>query len=1148
MLTKRITRALNGIAGRRLGVAVLLVGLGLTLVLSAVSSPPSPDLNVRVESFEPTGPVERSTNIAISFTNDLVPEDSLNIPELQPIVTFEPPIAGIARWIEPSRLRFFPDEQLAPATRYTAHLRQGEVIPGGNKLAEDREFTFFTPPLQLSRSRPSIEMVPDSTQYQRAVVTLNFNYPVRGDELLAHLDVRGKENAEVGRRQFDLRLPGADATDSVSLAEYHQTWLVFTQPIPMVKENQLYTLSVGKGLECEDCGEAMPEERKIDIHIHQKRELQVLNVQPVARGDQMTVQIRFRSSVPVETARDFISVDPDIDLTFTKQWNNIILAGDFVPSESYIVTVDKGLVGQYGEILEREFSSRIEIPDFPPSAKFTTPGAYLPRDGAGNLEFETMNIDTVSVEVERVFENNLVFFLAQQRGPRGGNYNNTILGRDWFYLDTALSHTVNQKLTTTVDLANIIGDTARGIFTIKVANKQRRWQSDQRQAIFTDLGISARMAEDYLMVWVHSLADTDPINKATVRLYSLNNQLLLEGRTDSRGVVVFDEVAANTEGFEPFLITVTKDDDLSYLLFRESLLPRSDFDVSGRPYLADGYDAFLYTERGVYRPGDTVRLVSIVRGVDAELPDDFPYLIEIKDPRGREFTTLRLTAGELMEAVPIPIPTYAHTGTYYAYARIGEDYEIGRMVFHVEEFMPDRTRVTVSTQRDTYRLGETMSIEVAGKYFFGPPAVDHRVNGRVTLDRTLFRPNGYSSYSFASSERSFAQHKFDLSSRRLDTLGQFVYDQNLPSGLLPPSALEATIVVAVSEEGGRAVGASKTVTVHPYKRYLGIKTDLDGYAEIGQPVSAHMVAVDPNRQSVSVDVMARFYQIVYNSVLREVNGRYRYVSEKRRQLVDSQAVSVAVDGDSVSFTPTNYGRYEIEVADGTTGHAASVTFYASGWGYAPWSLAEPDKVQIDLDRTEYDPDDKAVLQIRSPFPGKLLLTVESDEVLEMMAVDMEENTATIDLKVRDDYFPNVYITATVVRPAGEVKKHMPARAFGIAPLMISKAKRTLPMAITAPDVIKPQQTVTVGLQAGSRDGTKVAVALVDAGILSLTSYTTPDPIEFFFGKKRPHLSPYDMYALVYPEIERAASHLSPAGGRDELADIVAPDAEAYVSP
>ncbi|MDD4052387.1 MAG: alpha-2-macroglobulin family protein, partial [candidate division Zixibacteria bacterium] len=449
--------------------------------------------------------------------------------------------------------------------------------------------------------------------------------------------------------------------------------------------------------------------------------------------------------------------------------------------------------------------------------------------------------------------------------------------------------------------------------------------------------------------------------------------------------------------------------------------------------------------------------------------------------------------------------------------------------FLVEEFMPDRIKVTLTTADAAYRTGEMLSADVDAKFLFGPPAAGHQVSGHLTIEPYTFAPQGWTQYSFVNSALSFTKMEINLPDSLLDDTGGHTYTYQIPEKLTAPSALKGLLSATVSEQGGRGVSAYTDVVIHPYERYVGLRLNLKGYAKLGTAVSASLIAVGNDGKPVALPACdVRFYRVVYNTILKkDQTGVMRYVSERKTLLIDSTVVSLGLDGGHVSFTPTDYGSYEIVARDVDGGHSSSADFYASGWGYAPWAMTSPDKIELELDKKTYESGEKGVLQVRAPFGGKLLVTIEKASVLEVITRDMKENTATLEIPIKRDYFPNAYITATIIRPAASLELNMPARAFGIVPLSLSVEDKRLGLTVTAPEVTRPKSTVSIEVQIPQARSADITVAVVDAGILQLTDFTNPDPIEFFYGKKQPGLKPYDMYSFIYPKVVQSESHLGP---------------------
>ncbi len=997
MMSGIIRKSLERLAASRLQFLFSLLAVGILVTIFASLTTGLTDNAVRVESFDPTGKTEIKTNITVKFTKDMVSKDSLDMPVLDPPVRFDPPIHGIARWIETDELRFFPDAEFLPATEYAAQIESGKTWICGYKIESKETFRFRTPLLWVEYNWGRAEFDPTEPGTSKLHGRLKFNYKVSRDELQKNMDIKGEKGAAKSSLSYTLwaaeqsRLEVETSANLSSAGQpaYSNEFEFTTENIPQTDKIQRFTVTVGKELMCQDCKLPMTQPSAFTIVVEPKVALVVNSLR--AQGETGLIMIHFSAKVTVEGAKSFISIEPATEYTVEEFYGGISLRGNFKPGETYTVNIKKGIVSTGGNEMERDFSSKINIPDLPPSINFSSSAVFLPRQGSGLLEFKTVNVSNVTVEIEQVFANNLVYFLTTGYGGNYGGRQTSLLGRSLFIKEKELESNTNEPLLTTIDLAGIIGDSVQGIFKVSVRDKNRRWTADTRYAMITDIGISARLSEDYLMVWANSLSRTEPISGAAATLYSKNNQILADGKTNSRGLAIFKNIKDKLTGFEPFLITVRRDKDLSYLRLDQTLLPVADFDVSGRPYLTSGYEAFLYSDRGIYRPGDTAHLVCIVRGKNAELPPGFPYLLIIYDSQGKKYNSYRMsTEGSSMASLDFSIPNYATTGKYNVEAIIGEELTIGRYEFLIEEFMPDRIKVTLSTPSSSYRTGEIIEANVGAKFLFGPPAAGHQVSGHLTIEPYVFSPSGWSGYTFSDFDRTFAKMEIDLQDTLLDDSGNHIYRYELPADLTPPSALKGLLSATVSETGGRGVSAYSEIIIHPYERYIGLKLGLDGYAKPGQKVDAALIAIDGEGKAVSVprcDV--RFYRNVYNTVLKKDKlGVFRYMSERKATLLDSAMVEITSEGGQVAFVPTDYGSYEIVAKDTEGNHISSVSFYASGWGYSPWAMTSPEKIELEMDKKNYVPGDKGVMQVRAPFGGKLMITIEKSEVIDVITQDM----------------------------------------------------------------------------------------------------------------------------------------------------------------
>jgi len=1096
----------------------------LTCLLSAVVFIPladtaqdRPDLNVKVKSFYPREIVQKTSNITIIFSRDMVPEDSLNILFADPPVRFDPYLSGLAKWIDKNKLRFYPNRKFKPSTQYTARIASNKTYLYGNRINEYKIYKFRTAPVTITNIKTETIHIQNPPFGSRLLIHFEFNYPIAISELLTNLSVTLKKDG----RDFQFSSEQKEPSTSITIV---------SEPFDSEIVNGKYDLKINKGMNCVNGNIPLAFDYTKQLSITKPRPFVVNSISSRGAGKNCVIYISLTQPVALSEIENNIKITPGVKFSVDQRRRGIQLRGNFLPRETYTIEIAKGLRSLRGQFLKRAFSTKLKIADFRPAQRFVDDGDFISQKGRHLLEIETINIKEITVEVEQVYSNNIVYFLGEQwgRGPRGVRR----IGRRIFHKDFIMADTINEPVRSSIDLGSIIGDSLQGIYNIRVRSKERSWNSVNRQVMITDLGILARKSNDYLMVWVNSLSNTKPVKGADVKLMSLNNQVIADGKTDKNGIVIFENLKERADDQVPFVITVSKRNDLSYLKFNNSRISISEFDISGRPLINEDYESFIYSDRDVYRPGEKLHLLTATRAGNGDPPLEFPYILQIKDPRGWDFAEFKLsTKNQGVSSVDYDIPPFAQTGKYVVLAKIGDDI-IGRYVFQVEEFVPDRIKTSVTIDENIYNTNDQVSIRVSGKYLFGPACAGNSVNGHITIEPHRFSPKKWSSFNFGNSENKFAAIEVNLSDEKLDSEGNYSYEYKIPDGLNPPSSLKMLVSATVKEDGGRAISDYVEALISPYEIYLGVRRNFDSFVKVGEAANFSVIAVDFKGNHVTVDTAkVMLFRIIYHTILKkDTNGNYHYVSESEDQLIDSTLIEMNAGVVDIEFNTRTYGSYKVLVKSPATGHTATQSFYVSGWGYSPWSMANPDRIEMELDKEIYNVEDNAKLLIKAPFEGRLLLTIEKETVLVFKTYDIDSNTAEIILPLTDRFAPNVYVTATLIKSTTSLERHSPSRAYGMIPLMINQTKRKLNITLDAPKVTKPNRGIKIRLDSNAKKGALFTVALVDVGILQLTDFDTPDPFEFFYGKKSPALQPYDIYSLIFPDIEAAGTLLSPAGG------------------
>jgi uncharacterized protein YfaS (alpha-2-macroglobulin family) len=1114
----------------------------LTLALTACPSgkpgdTPADPHALRVLSVTPEGTTE-TRPIEILFSGPVVEEGRVG-QEATGVITVTPAIPGRAVWSARDRVTLMPSEPFPIARKFAVKLVL-PTAPGGGKIVGPEGFVFNTQLLALR----GVELFYAGVGTADVRANLNFNHAVQ---------------PEAAARAVTFVLgDGKVLTPTLETTKPGETMAFRLPPIELAPDQESIPLKVTIKAELVAAagGEPLGADAVRELAVNRPSALVVDQIYPQQRGKEYVLSVRFNDAVDVDAAQAALSVTPAVKLVVREGYRGVELEGPFKSGQTYQVTVKKGLVGRAGGALVEDLTRAVTIADLDPQLRFTHDGNYLTRSGNQRVGLESVNVDKVNITVDKVFENNLTHVLPRLRSASrscsdGGCYDE--YGYDYYsenyyssYYDLSsyganvyaasleLGGSKNEWRDTVIPFDQLDTDQRFGLYRLRISDSERGWQYVEKWLLSTDLGLTAKVGREEARVTVVSLSTLQPVPGVKVRFHSSTNQLIGEVVSDAQGVATLSLALAKPA--EPLnLITAQKDKDFSYLALASTAIPTADFDVGGDGDTTSPYEGYVYLDRGVYRPGDTARLSVLVRDKSLKTPPVFPYTIEVRDPQWRVFATLRGTTGNDGAATfDVPFANDALTGNYAVRVFAASDTSvIGHETIKVEEFMPDRIKVDVKPRAAAGEWGEAIGFDVQSNYLFGPPAKGLRIESTCDYREVGLSSEYASTFSFGDVEgRTRLGSEEPLGESTLDDEGKLGLEcpANGTAGVQLP--VRVTLLATVSENGGRAVTGVASTLVHPLPYYLGVRRNSTSYyAELGKPsgVEALVVGRDGKPQA-GVAVQATFYSIDYKTVLKLVNGRYSYVSERSEKKLDQRLVTSAGGPVPVDFKASKVGSYRVSLE--SQGAATSVEYWVGGEGYGAWDMKNPSKIALTLDRADYAAGETAKVMVRAPFAGQLILTVERDKVLWQTTQAMSGNTTTVDVPVSFAMSPNAYVVAQVVRGPKSAEKLAPMRAFGVVPLAVKADRHKLAVKVTAPETMRPSQPLEVSLETtGGQGAVQVTLAVVDEGILRITGFDTPDPFKFFTRKRRLGITTYDLFDALLPEVDgRTATLIRTQGG------------------
>ena len=1103
--------------------------LNLSLILSIILLIScGPSNSVKVQSFTPTGEVQNLTNFIIEFSEDLAPTDVQDKWLDEEFVTFKPAISGKFKWSSASTLVFSPDVPLEPIQSYTAKINKGVLF--NTKFSPDfEEYNFHTPYFDVTKVDFFWTNIPYQNYKLSVQANIYFNYPVDPKSLKNFLEVK-RAGADVS----DFQIVTEQSADiiAINFGEVQQT-----------DKEQLFSVMVKENLISAFGKDGLKDSRKFEVKLPPITELAITNVTAGFDGSSGWIEVSTTQTLDDKRLKDFITTEPSKKLNFSVSGNVLRIETDLGNIQTVELKIKKGLPGLFGGELAFDYEQEVSMVNVDPSINFDDKkGKYLMLGGEENLKVNTVNISEVEIEVSQVFKNNILHFLNQYGyyyyyDEYGYDYYNPQyyvgdFGETLYEEKVKLPQGQNWLKSFTVNLNKALGQKYKGIYTVSVRSSEERWRSASKMVAISDLGIISKFSDDEIHVFVNSISDAEPIADAEVSIISTNNQTILTAKTDGNGVVVFKDVKKKIEGFSPRLVVAEKVEDFNYIDLRETGIETSRFDVGGRTQYAADFNVFLYTPRDIYRPGEEVNLSAIVRNDKIKIVKDIPLITKIVTPTGKVFEEYKKDLNEQGSfELSFTLPEYSQTGSYSADVYTGSKQLVGSYKFKVEEFVPDKIRLNVKSNKEKTKPGDKVTIEVTAEFLFGAPAAEMRYETDIQLNHRSFQSKNFPGYIFSNSSITNTTVDNTFLEGQLDSEGKTKIEYSIPSQIQSKGVITGTAYVSVFDLTGRTITRAASFDVYPKDYFIGIKST-DYYYGVNENINFNLIAVDQDDKQINnFTAKAKLVRYEWQTVLKkDYNNKYYYTSEQKE--INEWEKNVNLNGPTkFTFMVSKSGRYQLRIFNKGSNDFEKYDFYAYGWGASTAGSFEVDKegrVEIVFDKEKYEPGEKAKVLFTCPFSGKLLVTLERGSVYSYQYIDVNSRSAELELPLTDDLMPNVYVTATLFKKHSKEDTAPFLVGHGFASMKIVKSKNKLPISISAPQKIKPNTTQQITIKTEAQQNVYVTLAAVDEGILQITNFSTPDPYGFMYAKRPLMVESYDLYKLLLPEIASISS--SPGGG------------------
>ncbi|HXP02873.1 MAG TPA: alpha-2-macroglobulin [Stellaceae bacterium] len=884
----------------------------------------------------------------------------------------------------------------------------------------------------------------------------------------------------------------------------------------------------------------------------------VIKVEVEAEADAPRACLRLNE--PVATKGDisygsYVRTTPALDGIVTGRDDTVCLDG-LKHGTTYQITLLTGFPSATGEKTISDFKANVVIPDRKPSISFAGTGYVLPREGSAGLPVTTVNLDRVKVRILKVNERNLVPSIDTEKLTMsfGSDDVDEIANRSGSLVwqgEMTIQGDRNRAVSTAIPLKDILKDKGPGVYLAVVERADVKEGDDTQPAtnwiLVSNLGLTAYSGADGMTIAVRSLADAQPVNGVTLRLYAHNNTELGTASSGADGIARFAPgLIHGNGGDEPFAVMAYgAEGDFNFLEVGRAAFDLSDRGVSGRDQPGP-VDAYLYTDRGIYRPGENIHLTALVRDDKANALSGAPLTLRLLRPDGIAVDTKQLTGGDLGGFYQkYSLPRDARIGTWTIELKVDpKGAAIASTEVRVEDFVPPTLKVALSASDDPIRPNQDYPVAITSQYYYGAPGTGLTVQANASI---AFDDNPFPSepdFHFGLVNEKYAGDRKDLDAPVTDDQGKSSLTINLSDLPDLTKPLAATIEVDVFEPSGRPITATLTRPIRLRPLTIGLRSSAgDDAVPEGAPASVDIIALDnAGKRVAAAGLRWELLRETWRYDWYSENGMWRHRTQVRDVPIDSGAIDIAA-GSAASLSKTlPEGRYRWEVTDSATGAQSSLRFHV-GW-YVEAELPDvPDKLSVTLDKTSYQPGDTAKVFVKAPFAGEAELAIASDKVLSLKSFTLPEGGTTLDIPVDSNWGNGVYALVTSYRPpvppaanGNGTSARGPGRAVGLAWIGVDPAPRTLAVTLSAPDVVRPRVSAEVPIKVAGLDKGEeayVTLAAVDEAVLKLTDFASPAPGDYFFGKEKLGVELRDLYGrLIDPHADKIGALRS---GGDQFA-------------
>lgn len=1112
-------------------------------------------------------------------------------------IRLEPAMSGVWSWEGDSTLMFIPDREWQAGTRYRLRFDKQMFSPEVRFTTLNYEFN--TPAFNVDLGDLEFYQDPRDRKVRQAVATLRFSYPVDAQSLEKHLALTMRPSDEGSKTRPE------QVGFTITYDKNQREAYVHSVALQLPEHSNYLRLDLKPGVV--PAIDGSPSEQELSKELLIPDRLSFLKVESAAADivrtpknePQQVLILRFTDDIAETELKDKLQawlLQPRNPQRNNQHWRSprevtdAVLAQatplslvpletehgfareyhlplDAPPGRTLYLRIKPGLTSLGGFIHASFYDTLVTAPDYPKEITIAADGALLSLAGAHQMGLMARGLEAFQVRIGKLLPGQLQHLISQTRGdlrdPSFANYN--------FDQDNLVEYAQQvvdlkalppqQANYASVDLSAHLpsGNDRCGLFFVEICgwDKTRKqkmgWISDKRLILVTDLGLLVKdNADQSHEVFVQSFGNSRPVAGAKVILQGRNGLPLLTRTTDNQGHARFP----STQGFEneqqPTVYVAQTAGDMAFIPFERPArqLNFSRFEVGGvRDRQPDGKSlgAFLFSDRGLYRPGERVDIGCIVKSQPLDNIEGIPLEIAISSPRGAEIASKRLNLpAKGFFDYPYATQAASETGTYQVTLYLVRDDKyrdrmIGTADFRVEEFQPDTLKIQ-STLLGVKEQGWSTATQIAARVglrnLFGTPAQGRKVTAFMNVRSARFSFKEYTDFTFSDPwydpDKPPLQISEELEARTTDAQG--LAEFTLPLERFTAGTYLLTLTTEGFEPGGgRSVTANNSLLLSPLKTLVGTKSDgkLD-YINKDAERYIDLIAIGTDLKPRAVkNLRARLTEIrTISTLVQQPDGTYAYQSVEKEQELLSEDFTIPAKGSRHRLPTDRPGTYVWDILDPQGLKLSRVRFTVVGHGNLLGQLEKNAELDLKLNRKDYKAGDTIAMNITAPYTGSGLITIESDRVHAWKWFTTDTTSSMQSITIPKNLEGNAYVNIAFVRDASSKQIFTSPLSYAVAPFTIDRGKRTLDIQLEVAPKVRPGNRMEIAYSA-SRPS-RIAVFAVNEGILQVANYNTPQPLDHFLRKRALQVDTLQMLDLILPEFNLIRELSASGGGMPEV--------------